>query len=572
MMRGIASACAATALFSILEPTSIAHAQVANNNTGLQAIPSTQYQAIIRLGVNTPGDGGRAKYVSSNLPCSLNAGNGDGQSQVKSADGHCWLKDPIDDWLKHLPLYIKNYGVKCDGLTDDGAQINTLLATGRHVIFPAGTCLTSVPLQITVHTTGIEGESLGATIIKPIAAMSSVIDWGGTGLVMGAIKNVNITNQSNLATSCIHYHPSGARSGNNFSVIEDVVLISCNDQGILMDAAFPGGDALMIQRVYTNATPIAVNIANQGMNSSITDSYFFNGRIVLNVTPATSGTGNTHASTTIDHLNFSTSALFVGESVSGFGIPPEATVTSITGGSSIAISSATASSLAGTKLTFGQHQPEGVRIANNTILPLSNGPGIQILAGLEISIERNVIDQARGPSSCIAMDTANWAISSIKITDNWCGASPEIYKNIDGIKMIGQPEFINILGNTVVGWSGFAINISRAQNVVISNTKAYFNVGGDVQLTNTIRARLVDNAFLSSVNFIEAGTSGTIANNNYFAGSVVPAAGSSFCGNIKYSGSRCLFPNVIVNSGMPTNCTGQLPGTLWNSGGVVHVC
>jgi hypothetical protein len=151
MMRGIASACAATALasacaatalLSILEPTSIAHAQVANNNTGLQAIPSTQYQAITRLGVNTPGDGGRAKYVSSNLPCSLNAGNGDGQSQVKSADGHCWLKDPIDDWLEHLPLYIKNYGVQCDGLTDDGAQINTLLATGRHLIFPAGTCLT----------------------------------------------------------------------------------------------------------------------------------------------------------------------------------------------------------------------------------------------------------------------------------------------------------------------------------------------------------------------------------------------------------------------------------------------
>src|SRR5438876_999041 len=89
--------------------------------------------------------------------------------------------------------------------------------------------------QVANSNTALEGVGLGATIIKPIVAMSTVLDWGGTGLVMGSIKNINITNQSHFATSCIHYHPTGTRSGNNFSIIQDVVLIGCNTQGILMD-------------------------------------------------------------------------------------------------------------------------------------------------------------------------------------------------------------------------------------------------------------------------------------------------------------------------------------------------
>jgi hypothetical protein len=339
-----------------------------------------------------------------------------------------------------------------------------------------------------------------------------------------------------------------------------------------MDAAYPGGDALIIQRIFTNATPIAVNVANQGLNSSIADSYLFGGRIVLNATPVTSGIGDTHGSPVIDNLNFNTRALFVDEPVSGFGIPAGAMVSSITSASSITITPASASTETGVKLAFGQHQPEGLRIVNNTILPLSNGPGIQILAGLEIYIERNIIDQARGSSNCIVMDTTNWAVSSVKITDNWCGANPTIGRNVDGIKTIGQPEFVTISGDTVVGWSGFGLNISEAQNLVINDTKGYQNERGDVQLNNTMRARLTDNAFLSATNVVEKRTSETIANSNYFAGSVLPATGSSYCGNINYSGGQCLFPNAIVNPGMPSSCRGQPPGTLWNSGGVVHVC
>src|SRR5437867_6021983 len=70
-----------------------AAAQVVPTNAALQALPSTQYPSVIRLGFASPGDGGRAAYVSSGSACSLNDGKGDAGSQVKSADGKCWLAD-----------------------------------------------------------------------------------------------------------------------------------------------------------------------------------------------------------------------------------------------------------------------------------------------------------------------------------------------------------------------------------------------------------------------------------------------------------------------------------------------
>jgi len=61
-----------------------------NNNTQLTALPSS-ISAAIRLGFAVAGDAPPVLYTRSNSACSLNAGAGDGGSQVPTSDGKCWI-------------------------------------------------------------------------------------------------------------------------------------------------------------------------------------------------------------------------------------------------------------------------------------------------------------------------------------------------------------------------------------------------------------------------------------------------------------------------------------------------
>lgn len=65
---------------------------VANNNA-LKAIPTTQAAFIFRQGFNTAGDGGAAYYRGTNNICTLNAGAGDNGSEVRGANGKCFVAD-----------------------------------------------------------------------------------------------------------------------------------------------------------------------------------------------------------------------------------------------------------------------------------------------------------------------------------------------------------------------------------------------------------------------------------------------------------------------------------------------
>ena len=61
-------------------------------------------------------------YLPSSSPCVLNAGAGDGGSQVRSADGLCWLADFVGGEI--LPT---QWGAIGDGTTDDTAKVQAAL-------------------------------------------------------------------------------------------------------------------------------------------------------------------------------------------------------------------------------------------------------------------------------------------------------------------------------------------------------------------------------------------------------------------------------------------------------------
>jgi hypothetical protein len=76
----------------IVAPTfNITGGAVASNNAALEALPSTATTFVTRLGFAAAGDAPPLGFIPSGSACILNAGAGDGGSQVASADGKCWL-------------------------------------------------------------------------------------------------------------------------------------------------------------------------------------------------------------------------------------------------------------------------------------------------------------------------------------------------------------------------------------------------------------------------------------------------------------------------------------------------
>lgn len=76
---------------SNLPTANITGIPIASTNAALQGISTGATSTVMRAGYTVLGDGPAQVYVSSTSACSLNSGNGDNGSQVKSADNKCWL-------------------------------------------------------------------------------------------------------------------------------------------------------------------------------------------------------------------------------------------------------------------------------------------------------------------------------------------------------------------------------------------------------------------------------------------------------------------------------------------------
>jgi hypothetical protein len=146
-------------------------AYTVENNSALQATASTQYRSITRRGFVTPGDGGGAIYIASNSPCRLNSGNGDGGSEVKSADGKCWLAD-----FRGGPASIKAFGAKADGLANDSKPLDaclTLSASSNIACrIPAGAIISAEDVVLPSNASLI-GDGTLASKIRRLAGSSS---------------------------------------------------------------------------------------------------------------------------------------------------------------------------------------------------------------------------------------------------------------------------------------------------------------------------------------------------------------------------------------------------------------
>lgn len=131
-------------------PGSITGAPMAAGNAALQALSTATYSSVVRVGYATRGDAPPLVYNASGSACTLNAGAGDGGSQVPSADGGCWLAafpGGIAD--------IRQFGADPTAVADSTTAIrnatNAKLSNGEYVkvLVPGGTF--DITDMITVH-------------------------------------------------------------------------------------------------------------------------------------------------------------------------------------------------------------------------------------------------------------------------------------------------------------------------------------------------------------------------------------------------------------------------------------
>lgn len=110
---------------------------IAANNASLSGYSvASGIPSVSRQGFSFPGDAPPMVYNASTSACSLNAGAGDGGSQVPSADGKCWVAN--------LPAEggdIRIWGANANGAADATAAVRAAIAAmgSNPVLVPAGT-------------------------------------------------------------------------------------------------------------------------------------------------------------------------------------------------------------------------------------------------------------------------------------------------------------------------------------------------------------------------------------------------------------------------------------------------
>lgn len=95
----------------------------ASTTSALKTLSTTTYRNAVRNGYYTRGDVPWLQYKAQNSACSLNGGLGDDASQIRSADGKCWIAMFHDNKPN-----VRQFGAKGDGVHDDAPAFRAACA------------------------------------------------------------------------------------------------------------------------------------------------------------------------------------------------------------------------------------------------------------------------------------------------------------------------------------------------------------------------------------------------------------------------------------------------------------
>ena len=236
-----------------------------NNNTQLTALPSSITVAV-RLGFAAAGDAPATTYTRSNSACSLNAGAGDGGSQVPTSDGKCWIGQ-ISPSNIDVTIFGASKSVSADATAQIQAAINyagTLASSGTYtgavVHLPAGEYLISSTLTISNNNVTIEGDGKGITIIARNAAFADTIRANNNG----QIENISVRHLTLYHDIGVGNAMTGAHV--NFIGVTHGTVDDVNTINGLIGIELQGGVYLTVKNTHIQGTYVSGSTPKNGLS------------------------------------------------------------------------------------------------------------------------------------------------------------------------------------------------------------------------------------------------------------------------------------------------------------------
>lgn len=235
---------------------------VVPSRIALQLVATTAAQVVFRLGYYGPGDGGYGVYYPSNSPCSLNGGDGDGGSQVYSADAKCWLLQPQSTYDFRIWGAVADLKIINSAITTVNGSPNVTVAggaftaadVGKYVVLTGsqqGTKVNGAPVVTSTNFATFNSSIRSVTDATHIVLAGNV-PWTLTGIgnyvYYGTIDNAPEINEciafvGTLATAPGNPFPTCDGGGGQYGVASPV-KINANDikvQRALFAALTPSG-------------------------------------------------------------------------------------------------------------------------------------------------------------------------------------------------------------------------------------------------------------------------------------------------------------------------------------------
>lgn len=199
-----------TSLSSTSAPTigSAAIYPTVPTNAALTALATTTISKVVRQGYTVAGDTTPMLYQASASACSLNSGNGDNGSQVKSADSKCWIAV-----FPAGPVDASEFGLDLTGATDNTTNLqnawNYAASVGANLQLPAtpnngyikfssitmpaptGYFSGASALVGQLGNTTLKSTVTGTTCAINVAATIGQPNFGGTGWGGWALWSIN---------------------------------------------------------------------------------------------------------------------------------------------------------------------------------------------------------------------------------------------------------------------------------------------------------------------------------------------------------------------------------------------
>jgi len=285
---------AAAALAPLLMAATVAGLPIAPTNAIMQAYPSWQYLAVLRLGVTAPGDAAPMWFTPSATACGISGG--DIGAQVPTVDAGCFIAATPAGGAD-----VREWGAATGGSVDASAAwqaaINFAAATGVPLL-PG-------PYSYLINT-GLTSATAGSVVIDGVAGHVGVQYSLCPAGVSAFIANSNISlltltdKHDELRDICVQMAPAkavrtagaaitvGAASvttSNSGSIVERVSVINPYD-GIIVGGPTTGATqtngAVVVNNTIAIPTDAAIKIGPLSSGSSTSDVLLLNNQISCN--------------------------------------------------------------------------------------------------------------------------------------------------------------------------------------------------------------------------------------------------------------------------------------------------